>query len=50
METNINEIQNKDDVVWKIEKQRAAFKFYLFVYIVVNIFYGQFGISAFQTI
>ena len=38
MESNINEIQSHDSGVWKIEKKRKAFKFYLLIFIIVNGF------------
>lgn len=38
METNINEVHGKDPGIWKMEKKRTAFKLYLSIYIIVNIF------------
>ena len=39
METNTNEITFKDSELWKIAKKRAAFKYHLFIYLIVNIFF-----------
>jgi len=38
METNHNEIQNNDHGIWKINKKKIAFKFYLLIYIIANTF------------
>ncbi|MGH2564483.1 MAG: 2TM domain-containing protein [Ginsengibacter sp.] len=38
METNINEMHNSPITSWKVAKKKAAFRFYLFIYVIVNCF------------
>jgi 2TM domain len=39
MESNINESTFKDPELWKVAKKRAGFKYHLFIYLIVNIFF-----------
>lgn len=39
METNTNENAGRDPELWRIAKKRAAFKYHLLIYFVMNIFF-----------
>ena len=45
METNHNnmKIENKDPLLWKLAQKRAAFKYHLLSYCIMNIFSGRYG-------
>jgi hypothetical protein len=38
MQTESNEINSKDAAIWSLAKKRVAFRYYLFIYIIVNTF------------